>query len=445
MKKRWGPIIVFFSIVVCLIASGISNAEDRRTNPDNLTIMTLNAQFLWDGVEPEEGRVDFPWKNSKTEAEEHMSEIANIIIRNNPDIVNLVEVENEEALNALNNGFLNGRGYVPYFIQGRDSYTGEDVALLTRIDPESGTIARDDRKGKSGEIEKSVSKNYFAKFDFNGIKVGVIGLHFLAYPNREDRINKREAQADAIRSLAVELHGQGYQIVVLGDFNDYDADELSRDHIDSMPITNVLKNIKEMSSSTFDDNLVNAAQYVPKATRHTAFYDENRNGYVNPPNEFTSIDHVLLSRELAESIESVAIPHNHDPREVTDHFPVVVRLEISSNSSGGGTSGLIKITSLIPNPDGDENQNEKASLKNTGSTAINMAGWKLRDLVGTHWALDSLGTVNPGQEVTILRHGQSMAMNNGGDTIDLVAPNGRVIQSVSYSRVEEEEVVFPAD
>jgi len=47
-------------------------AEDRRSNTSVLVIMTLNAEFLWDGVSPEEGRVDFDCKHSQTEAEEHM-------------------------------------------------------------------------------------------------------------------------------------------------------------------------------------------------------------------------------------------------------------------------------------------------------------------------------------------------------------------------------------
>jgi hypothetical protein len=58
-----------------------ASAEDRRPDTSMLVIMTLNAEFLWDGVEPEEGQVDFPWKFSQTEAEDHMREVADIIIR----------------------------------------------------------------------------------------------------------------------------------------------------------------------------------------------------------------------------------------------------------------------------------------------------------------------------------------------------------------------------
>src|SRR4030042_4811496 len=89
---------------------GFVTAEDRRSDKTRLCVMTLNAEFLWDGVAPEEGQVNFAWKSSQTEAEEHMRKIADIIISANPDIVNLVEVENINALTTFNDKFLPGRG-----------------------------------------------------------------------------------------------------------------------------------------------------------------------------------------------------------------------------------------------------------------------------------------------------------------------------------------------
>jgi len=71
-------------------------------------------------------------------------------------------------------------------------------------------------------------------------------------------------------------------------------------------------------------------------------------------------------------------------------------------------------------------------------------GWKLRDRAGQVWTLDLLGTLQPGEEKVIKRNGQAMAMNNGGDTIDLIDPMGNVVQSVTYGRIDEEdEIVIP--
>ena len=118
MLKRFLTILALLSLLF-----GNAWAEDRRANTSVLVVMTLNVEFMWDGVAPEEGRVDFPWKGSQTESEEHMEQIAKVIIINSdPDVVNLVEVENEQALKTLNDKFLQGRGYKPYFDKGITSF-----------------------------------------------------------------------------------------------------------------------------------------------------------------------------------------------------------------------------------------------------------------------------------------------------------------------------------
>ena len=88
---RKGLWLTIFALLILVV---IASAEDRRTDSTQLVVMTLNAEFLWDGVEPEEGQVNFAWKNSPTKAKQHMKKVADLILYSNPDIVNLVEVEN---------------------------------------------------------------------------------------------------------------------------------------------------------------------------------------------------------------------------------------------------------------------------------------------------------------------------------------------------------------
>ena len=309
---------------------GVKTTEVQNSTDtiSSITIMTLNAKLLWDGVLPEEGRLEFPWKGDETKAREHMKKVAEIIRKENPDIVNLVEVENINALNTFNNTFLKDLGYYPYLVNGRDTYTGQDVALLTKIIPEGGKIYRDDREGISADTEKSVSKNYYAYFNINDMRFVLIGIHFLAEPLNTARINERQAQADAIRSLAIEFWNKGYQVVIAGDFNDFDDDAKSLDHIGSTPITNVLANMRAMDSGILADDLTNIASFIPKPERYTAFYDKNSNGKIDAPKELTSIDHILLSSGLASRVTSAEIAHTYDPKDVSDHFPVVAQLRI---------------------------------------------------------------------------------------------------------------------
>jgi endonuclease/exonuclease/phosphatase family metal-dependent hydrolase len=213
----------YYIVVFCLLSLPSALAEDRRTDKSRLSVMTINTLFMWDGVSPEEGSssIQFPWKGDSDAARAHMAEIAQLIKATSPDVVNLVEVENLAALTLLNDTFLAGHGYEPSFVEGGDTFTGQDVCMLSRIDPEE--FGRDDRTATSGSSTRGVTKNYFAKFDFEGKKIAFVGLHFLANPTSSSRRDARQAQAAVIKRKAHELADEGYSVIVLGDFNDYDG------------------------------------------------------------------------------------------------------------------------------------------------------------------------------------------------------------------------------
>ena len=177
--KSW--LVGLLAIAFCVGSlSGCGIVSNKQ-----LKIMTYNAEFLWDGVEPEEGNADFPWKGDQKQAEARMKKIAKVIKKNDPDLVNLVEVENLDALTTLNDKYLSGEGYQPYFVKGKDTATGQDVALLSKIKPSQ--IARSDIKGISKGVVKTVSKNYFALLDYQDYKLAIIGVHFLAQPLSKNR------------------------------------------------------------------------------------------------------------------------------------------------------------------------------------------------------------------------------------------------------------------
>ena len=225
---------------------------------------------------------------------------------------------------------------------------GQDVALLTRIDPEGDQIRRDARKGQSGPVLKAVSKNYIATLPVGTTRISLIGLHLLAEPLNESRRLERQAQADAIRAMARDERAAGALVVVLGNFNDYDGNADSVDHIDSTPISTVLSDIRAMNPSDTTDDLTNVASLIPKANRFTTWFDRNDNEMVEPPEEFTSIDHVLLSLELVALVETVEFPDELNPPDVSDQFPLVVRLRMAGGTPP--TGGAQRIISLLPNP-----------------------------------------------------------------------------------------------
>jgi hypothetical protein len=106
----------------------------------------------------------------------------------------------------------------------------------------------------------------------------------------------------------------------------------------------------------------------------------------------------------------------------------------------------IRIASLVPDPAGDDFTEERATLVNAGTSPVNLVGWKLRDLADNSWPLDGLGVLGAGKQATIKRNAvpnsaTPMTLNNGGDTVELVAPDGTVVQTIEYGRVQADEVV----
>lgn len=278
-----------------------------------LVLMTLNAEFLWDGEAPEDGDVDFPWRGSPKAAEAHMEAIAKIVRAQNPDILQLVEVEDERALETFRRRHLGDAGYTSYFVEGTDTATGQDMALLSRVP--ILTFGRDPRKGRSGTTSKAVSKNYVATLDVGSLKLGLVGIHLLSGPTRHNRTAPREAQADAVRTMARDLAGRGRSVIVWGDFNDFDGATLDR--AGSRPISHVLAWIRAMDPANTRDDLWNVAERLPQGQRYT-HYGRDR----------PAIDHVLLSPDLVPRVENVEIAHREGREGPTPHAPIVVTLRV---------------------------------------------------------------------------------------------------------------------
>lgn len=273
--------------------------------------MTYNAEFLWDGIEAEDGssRVDFPWRGDPETARQHMEKMAGVIREANADIVLLQEVEDEAALRRLN-AMLEDQDYETQLVQGKDTFNRQDVAMLTRLEP--SRVYRINAEGESGGESSQVTKNLVATFDLGGESIAVITAHFIARPDDRSRQHKREAQADALRDAAVDLRADGYSIIIAGDLNDYDPDV--PDVAEALdPIAGTLTILKQMDPDTH------------QAERRTAWWDRDRSGDITRADVFTAIHHVLLSPELFQRLEAIDVPR-HDVMEVSDHLPVVVQI-----------------------------------------------------------------------------------------------------------------------
>jgi len=318
--------------------------QDRRIDKTSLVIATYNAEWLFLTHRNCPG-TGCPWSTLE-KAQQHLHAVADEIALINADIVNLAEVQDCNVLKALND-ILQPRGlkYEPYLITGTDTATGQNMGLLTRIDPIVNLRRTENRVAYPIPSTRctapytgtyGVSKHYYTTFRVEGLPnpLTIFGMHLLAYPDYQDRCIQREAQASVIANLvASEGFGQGHSVVVLGDLNDFDRKV--KDAANSAPISQVLDIIRDPVKTLEGDELVNVATYA-KVQRevYSNWYDRQED--CNPtPDEFSLIDHLLVSTDLADLVLEGWMDHSYEPLCNTiesDHWPVLVKFNLTKAS-----------------------------------------------------------------------------------------------------------------
>jgi exonuclease III len=277
------------------------------------------------------------WKNV-SEAQTHMNYVAKVVEELDPDIINFCEIEGCDELNMLKEKL--DASYVPYLKKGKDTGTGQNVGMLTRIDP-IASLYRTEAKynypiegsacGYTGNTtETGVSKHYITEFKFGDMNVAFIAAHLIALPTDPPRCAQREAQASILQSAIYDYIERSYEVVMIGDFNDFDAEVL--DMNSNMPKSKTLDILKGLSGDLGGKyQLTNVAETIEQSNRYTEWYDSDKNCNTKSNKDFSMIDHVLATKNIREKIVNVAIYHGYEEYCGTynsDHFPVVVDFEL---------------------------------------------------------------------------------------------------------------------
>ncbi|KAJ3057185.1 hypothetical protein HK097_011190 [Rhizophlyctis rosea] len=282
----------------------------------------------------------------------HLIRVANTISSlGHPDIVHLTEVEGCDALEALIEVLEKSFGaragvYKPYLVAGRDTATGQQVGFITKVDPVENVVRTDERvlypiEGSSCNWSDPTepkwrygsTKNYFARFVVDGVGLMLSGNHFLAFPDKRDRCEKREAQATAI-AQHVSSHLRAYnndEVIILGDLNDFDDEVLDAAGEVDHPISRALYTLRHATNPP----LFNLAHtWKDQQERYSNWFDRNRDCIDNGGDEHTLIDHVLVSQGLRSRIVESYAFHNHTQycgKIDSDHWPLFVKFDLSPN------------------------------------------------------------------------------------------------------------------
>jgi exonuclease III len=315
--------------------SAVTTITDRRLDNSTFRLVQYNAEWLF---------IDYyssakcpgsgcSW-HTLDEAETHLLTVSNVLSELNADLVNICEVEGCNELDMLIGNLDNT--YKPYLIKGTDTSTGQNVGMITRIDPNINLYRSEERVSypiqntKCGTTSSSgttgVSKHYITEMNIFGMNVALISAHLLAIPTDPGRCVQREGQAQVLQNIIYSYILKNYEIIVMGDMNDYDMETL--DMNSNKPISRVLDILKGIEGDKMGTYLLsNVANLMNQQDRYSDWWDSDNNCNTESVNDYSMIDHVLVSYSLEKRIKNVFMYHNYTEycgKINSDHYPVVI-------------------------------------------------------------------------------------------------------------------------
>jgi len=317
-----------------------ASPEDRRTDKTKLVFAQYNVDFLFltsgtaSLICPGDG---CDWKNSSI-AESHVEHVAKEIDLLNADIVSMNELQDCSVLRRLVE-LLPTHNYKPYLIPGKDSFTGQNTGLLTKIDPIQDiqrtevTVQHPVAGSTCPNVSQATpgtsgnSKHLMARFKIENIDrpVTLVATHLLAQPDNVERCFEREAQTTVLANTFIKpALAAGDEIIVVGDMNDFDISV--KDSNNNVPISSAVTILRDAA------NLTNVANLVPQPERYSDWYDRDEDCKDRGGNEHSLIDHVLLSPRLFARA-TARIDHSYEQTCAciySDHWPVVVTMDLST-------------------------------------------------------------------------------------------------------------------
>lgn len=331
--------IVSSSDTDCPYISNNTN-HDNRTEKNKLRLVQYNIEWMFYNYYPNSNcpGSGCVWAN-QSELLTHMDYISKIVNELKPDIINFCEIEGCDELEMLKSR--TNLLYNKYLIKGTDSTTGQNVGMLTLVDPDVNLYRiekkytyplPDSQCNFTGSGSSGVSKHYITKFNINKLQIVMIAVHLLAIPTDPYRCSAREAQAQVIQEQIANFVSDGLEVIMLGDLNDYD--NLILDVNSNKPTSKVLDILKGnhgLYAGRYE--LKSIGDKIPKSQRFSEYWDSNSDCVVQS-NEFSMIDHILLTPNLYNKVKNAfayhTYPHSCDGNSYnSDHDPIVIDFEFN--------------------------------------------------------------------------------------------------------------------
>ena len=94
------------------------------------------------------------------------------------------------------------------------------------------------------------------------------------------------------------------------------------------------------------------------------------------------------------------------------------------------------INEVLPSPDGPDETEEWIELKNTNSQEVDIAGWEIKDTAGTikKYKFPAGSKIASYGFLVLSRPVSKISLNNAGDGLILLWPNGQVVDQAAYGK-----------
>ena len=300
--KSISAIFTMICLMLCSLGPAIGDIE--------INTFLLNTEFFFDNKEPHGEVVGKSMPVPTAEQYEAKAKaIAELIDTHKANIVGLVEVENRAVLERVKYYLASPDDWQIAFDEGRDTYTGQDVALLTkfRVVPGSATNFPDEREVyfvDGQERDVNPSKILGVELRIDNQPYYVLITHLIS--RRESNDPKRLAQANVVRRQAVKAMIADKNVIVMGDMND-------------TPRTPVINRLRG-----FDDiwgDFLQTTNAVEANNRYTYIYEGEKN----------LLDYILISPSLRNEFRNVEEAERCEIIDVSglsDHRAILARLRI---------------------------------------------------------------------------------------------------------------------
>jgi len=95
----------------------------------------------------------------------------------------------------------------------------------------------------------------------------------------------------------------------------------------------------------------------------------------------------------------------------------------------------VVINEILPSPEGPDEEEEWVEIFNRNDFEVDLAGWQIQDITGKTktYAFPKEAKIVPQGFLVLLRPESKITLNNDGDGLNLVNPEGKIIDSISYT------------